>query len=313
MQKLILLYLFVFSTHIVPAQTMATKLAAAVQQLEADPQFRYGTVGLCVVDALTGKVVYAHNAQTGLAAASTQKIFTSVAAFELLGPVYRYRTRIGYDGAVENGVLKGNLHIVGYGDPTLGSWRWNETKEEVILAKIAGALKQNHITKITGQVFINDAAFSGQPIPGGWIWDDMGNYYGAGCWAVNWHENQYELHLQPGTEEGDTTRIVKTVPDLQGAVLVNQITTGKKGSGDNGYIYLPPYSLLGFTQGTVPPGAAPFVIAGAFPDGPLQFAHALEKCFDQQHIVVEGAFGLRAGGVRLRRGAERCLPVGALR
>ena len=77
-----------------------------------------------VVDVKTGKPVYDHNAQIGLAAASTQKLFTSVASFELLGKQYRYKTVLGYDGKIENGILNGNLHINGYGDPTMGSWRY---------------------------------------------------------------------------------------------------------------------------------------------------------------------------------------------
>jgi len=197
---------------------------------------------------------------------------------------------VGYDGRIENGVLNGNLHINGYGDPTLGSWRWNDTKEEAVFRKIISALQQHKITTITGNVLLNDSAFSMQPIPGGWIWDDMGNYYGAGCWAINWHENQYDLQLEPGKKEGDSTHIVKTIPELQAWVLINQITTGKKGSGDNGYIYMPPYSVSGFTEGTIPPGNEPFVISGAIPDGPAQFSHELEVLLSKQNIKVGGGF-----------------------
>jgi D-alanyl-D-alanine carboxypeptidase/D-alanyl-D-alanine-endopeptidase (penicillin-binding protein 4) len=77
---------------------------------------------------------------------------------------------------------------------------------------------------------------------------------------------------------------------LQAATLNNHITTGKKGSGDNGYIYLPPYSVHGFTQGTVPVGNEPFVISGAFPNGPLQFSHGLEQLFAKQNISVAGTY-----------------------
>jgi D-alanyl-D-alanine carboxypeptidase/D-alanyl-D-alanine-endopeptidase (penicillin-binding protein 4) len=288
--KKILLLLFITQVQTGIAQTITSKLSNAVKQFEADAQLQHGIISLYVTDAQTGKPLYEHNAQIGLAAASTQKLFTSVAAFDLLGSTYRYRTVLGYDGRIENGVLNGNLHINGYGDPTLGSWRWNHTKEEVVLGKIMETLRKNTITKITGNVLLNDSAFSIQPLPGGWIWDDIGNYYGAGCWAFNWHENQYDLYLQPGQQEGDTTRIVKITPQLKEALLYNTITTGKKGSGDNGYIYLAPHSLLGFTQGTIPLGNEPFVISGAFADGPGQFADALEQLLSKQKIRVDGAF-----------------------
>ncbi|HEY8897239.1 MAG TPA: D-alanyl-D-alanine carboxypeptidase/D-alanyl-D-alanine-endopeptidase [Niastella sp.] len=289
MKKLVLL-LLIAQAHTTMGQTIEVKLANAIKQFEADAQVQHGIISLYVADAQTGKTVYEHNAQIGLAAASTQKLFTSAASFELLGSDYRYKTIVGYDGSIENGVLNGNLHIKGSGDPTLGSWRWSDTKEEAVFKKIITALQQNNITKITGNVFLNDSAFSIQPLPGGWIWDDIGNYYGAGSWAINWHENQYDLHLQPGKKEGDTTQIVNMRPQLSEAHLYNTITTGKKGSGDNAYIYLPPHSLIGFTQGTIPLQNEPFVISGAFTDAPGQFAGALKELFEKQKIQLGGTF-----------------------
>jgi len=238
--KKLLLFLLVIQVQVGHSQSVAIKLADAIKKFEADTQVQYGLISLYVTDALTGNVVYEHNARVGLAAASTQKLFTSVAAFELLGHNYRYKTVVGYDGRIEDGILKGNLHINGYGDPTLGSWRWNDTKEEAVLKKIISALQKKNIKDITSVIFVNDSAFSMQPIPGGWIWDDIGNYYGAGSWAINWHENQYDLHLQPGQKEGDPATVLKTIPQIKPLDLINQITTGKKGSGDNAYIYAAP-------------------------------------------------------------------------
>jgi serine-type D-Ala-D-Ala carboxypeptidase/endopeptidase (penicillin-binding protein 4) len=288
--KKLLLFLLTIHVQTGIAQTITTKLANAIKKFEADPQMRHAIISLYVIDAKTGKPVYDHHAQIGLAAASTQKLFTSVASFELLGRQYRFKTVLGYDGKIENGILNGNLHINGYGDPTLGSWRWNDTKEEAVFKKLISALQKNNITKVTGNVLLSDSAFSIQPLPGGWIWDDIGNYYGAACWAINWHENQYDVHIEPGKKEGDTTRIVKTVPQLRSTALINQITTGSRGSGDNGYIYLPPYSQIGFTQGTIPLGNQPFVISGAFPNGPLQFGYELEQLLKKQNISVTGSF-----------------------
>ncbi len=294
MNRLVLLITLLWSIISVKAQPVATQLGKAVNLFEADAQMRHAILGFSVLDARTGKPVYEHNAQTGLAAASTQKLFTSVAVLELLGKEYRFKTIIGYDGVIDSSVLKGNLHIAGFGDPTLGSWRWTETKEEVVLRKIAGILRDNGIRRIDGNVYINDCAFSVQPIPGGWIWDDIGNYYGAGIWGINWRENQYDLRIRTGKKEGDSTVLVGTAPVLQIPALLNQVTTGKNGSGDNAYIYLPPYGLQGFTQGTVPVSAndSPFVIAGAMPNAPQQFAYALEQQLKQDGITVSGSFTL---------------------
>ena len=55
-------------------------------------QLKHAISSLYVIDANTGQVVFDKNSQIGLAPASTQKIITSVTAFELLGKDYRYKT-----------------------------------------------------------------------------------------------------------------------------------------------------------------------------------------------------------------------------
>jgi len=109
-----------------------------------------------------------------------------------------------------------------------------------------------------------------QTIPGGWIWDDMGNYYGAGISALNWHENQYNLVLRSGSNEGDKVSIMETNPKLYKVNLESRVLSGRKGSGDNAYIYLSPFASNGFVTGTIPKDEKAFVISGSFPDPALQ-------------------------------------------
>lgn len=287
MKSIFFLFACLFCSFMVVAQPLPQKLATAVQQFEADAQMKYSIFSLYVADAKTGKPVYEHNSRVGLAPASTQKLFTSAAAFELLGQGFRYKTGIGYSGKIEKGVLTGDLHINGSGDPTLGSWRWNDTRPDAVLTKIAAILKAKKISSIDGGILLNDSVFSIQPIPGGWIWDDIGNYYGAGCWGINWRENQYDLLLKPGKAEGALTSIAGTSPDFQAEDFLNLITTGKKGSGDNGYIYTSPYATFGFAQGTIPLGDT-FKISGAITNPPLQFSNELQMALHEQNIKQDG-------------------------
>src|SRR6186713_1510787 len=71
-------------------QTVQEKLRVAVKKFEADPQMRHAILSFEVANERTGAVVFERNSQTGLAPASCQKLFTSAAAFELLGPDYRF-------------------------------------------------------------------------------------------------------------------------------------------------------------------------------------------------------------------------------
>ncbi len=270
------------------AQTTAMRIDKAIQQLLKDAQMKHATMSLYVVETKTSKVVYHLNEQTGMAAASTQKLFTSVAAFDLLGKDYRFKTEFGYDGMIENGTLKGNLYVAGSGDPTLGSWRYSQTKRDSVLKKIFSIVYSAGIKKIEGDIVMDGSKFSYQPLPGGWIWDDIGNYYGAGTWAINWNENQYELRLKTGNKEGDRVEITGTEPALENYTVTNFLKTGKPGSGDNGYIYMPPFAASGFVEGTVPAGEKSFTLSGSLPNPPLQFGKEIRTYLAANNIAISG-------------------------
>jgi serine-type D-Ala-D-Ala carboxypeptidase/endopeptidase (penicillin-binding protein 4) len=288
MKKILIFIVCVFPRECLFAQTISAKLKTAFQQFENDSQLTHAISSLYVIDAKNGEVIFDKNSQVGLAPASTQKVITSVTAFELLGNNYRYKTELGYDGNIEKGVLNGNLFITASGDPTFGSWRWGSTKPDSVLGEFILVLKKKKISKINGNIFINAPKFSFQPTPDGWIWQDIGNYYGAGSWGINWRENQYDLVLKAGNKVGEETEIVETIPELKGAILLNQVKTAEKGTGDNAYIYMAPYSISGFTDGTIPLGEKRFIISGAAPNPPEQFASELKRIFNKNNIAIGG-------------------------
>ena len=271
----IMFFLFSIASH---SQNISQKLDAAVTKLVADSQFKHGIISLFVVESRKGKIIFDKNSQIGVAPASCQKVITSATAFELLGKDYSYKTKLGYDGKIDSEVLKGNIYIIGSGDPTLGSWRYSSTKENIILTEFEKVIKQNKIQQINGIVLGDDRLWGTQRIPDGWIWQDIGNYYGAGASALNWRENQYDLILRSGKKIGEPVKIIATRPKfLPGIHLINELTSAEKGSGDNTYIYLAPDAETGFIRGTIPINEDSFVVAGSMPDGGKLLAATIYK------------------------------------
>lgn len=268
-------------------QSTPADLAKGIGKLQADAQMTYAITGLYVADVATGKQVFEHNANVGLAPASTQKVVTSVTAFQLLGPGYRYSTKVGYNGAINGTTLNGNLFLVGSGDPSLGSWRWKQTEEAAIKKQFLDAISRAGIKGIKGDLIIDASAWESQATPDGWIWQDIGNYYGAGVWGINWHENQYDLNLAPGKQAGDSVKIVSTEPELQ-ASLVNELKTGKAGSGDNSIIYLAENGNQGVVRGTVPANEKSFTVKGSLPDAPFHVANKLGQWLEESNINISG-------------------------
>jgi serine-type D-Ala-D-Ala carboxypeptidase/endopeptidase (penicillin-binding protein 4) len=283
--KTINLFLLLVLSVAVQAQT-ASRLASAFSQFEQDPQMTSAIASLYVVDAKSGKVVFEKNAGVGLAPASTQKVITSVTAYELLGKDFRFRTEFGYSGSITNGELNGSLLIVPSGDPTLGSWRWEATKEAVVMNRIASALQKNGIRKYQ-QIAVDSKAWNNEAIPDGWIWQDIGNYYGAGAEALNWRENQYDVILQSGNGIGSKVTIVSTRPRLYRYTLRSELTAAAKGTGDNAYIYFTTNGSNGVIRGTIPVEEKSFVIFGAMPAPGKQFAATLEEELKSRNITTQ--------------------------
>jgi D-alanyl-D-alanine carboxypeptidase/D-alanyl-D-alanine-endopeptidase (penicillin-binding protein 4) len=240
------------------AQTTNQKLQQAFQQFEADSQLKHAISSLYVINAKTGKVVFDKNSQIGLAPASTQKIITAVTAFELLGKVYRYKTEFGYTGKIDGDTLKGDIFLKGSCDPTLGSCRYENTKDSFILNKWINTLQNLRVKAIKGNIIYNYKDFPAQSIPEGWIWQDIGNYYGAPADVLNWKENQYDITLRSGNEIGSKVDILPPYSDY-----VNELKSAARGTGDNAYVYLSPAGNMPLISGTIPKNEPAFKISAS--------------------------------------------------
>jgi serine-type D-Ala-D-Ala carboxypeptidase/endopeptidase (penicillin-binding protein 4) len=283
MKTINLLILLVCSFSVL-AQTVPARLANAFDAFEKDAQMLNGIASLYVVEAKSGKVVFEKNAKVGLAPASTQKVITSVTAYELLGRDFRYKTEFGYAGSLDQGELKGSLVVKPSGDPTLGSWRWETTKEGFVIQQVAAAIRKSGIRNYK-QITVDKGGWDSEAIPDGWIWQDIGNYYGAGAAGLNWRENQYDVVLQSGSSIGSKVEIKATKPQLYHYTLTSALSAGPKGSGDNAYIYFSPQGYGGIVRGTIPVGETNFGISGAMPSPELQLVATLADTLQRLNIV----------------------------
>ncbi len=263
--KLILVSLLINSFSF--AQNVADQLGTAIRKLETDAQFKHAILSMYVVDTKTGKTVFDKNGQIGLAPASCQKVVTSASAFEILGKDFKYKTELKYFGRITGSAIIGNFEISGYGDPSLGSWRFKQTEPKEIINRWINVLKKKKI-KSLGNIITGGAFFSEQNIPGGWVWEDIGNYYGAGAASLNWRENQFDLFLKAGSEIGKFTNVVAISPPTYAKPFINEITTAAKGTGDNAYIFFPldEFDKMWLLKGTIPLGENNFKISGAIKD-----------------------------------------------
>lgn len=266
-----------FSTQILFAQNISQKLDDATKNLMNSSTAISSNLSFYVADE-SGNLVYDYQGNKGLSTASTQKIFTAAAALETLGKNYTYKTTSAYSGTISNGNLNGNLFIISNGDPTLGSWRYESYKPENFKQKLLEAIKKSGITKISGDLIIDDSYFDHQTIPGGWPYDDFGNYYGAGVWGVNWRENQFDININ-GTDFKSFSY------PLAGIKWLNDLKAA--GSSDQSLIFTSPYSDVALINGSLPAGKMT-TVSGSVPNPPLQLGVEVEKWIKDSGIEFSG-------------------------
>jgi D-alanyl-D-alanine carboxypeptidase/D-alanyl-D-alanine-endopeptidase (penicillin-binding protein 4) len=110
----------------------------------------------CLDLAVDGEPVAAKNENVPLSPASNLKILTAAVALDVLGPGFTYTTKVV--GTVDaNGVVGGDLYLVGGGDPVLASAWWNGLSKyppfnETSFESLADAIQQHGVTKVVGKL-----------------------------------------------------------------------------------------------------------------------------------------------------------------
>lgn len=279
-------YAFTAVTSSLFAQNIRTGIQEAFNQFQNQESLKNAISSLTVFDGKTGQPIFAANENIGLATASTMKVITAATALDFLGKSYQFKTTLYYTGSIdENGVLNGNIIVSGTGDPTLGSDRYPETNAAIVLNKWITAIQNAGIRSINGAVIADDRLYNGNQIPGGWIWTDMGNYYGAGISSLNWRENAFGINFSPSNKVGAKAEIIQDTTRAPYLNIINETTTGKAGTGDNVYAYAAPYSTKIFVRGSYGQDLKK-TIELASPDPAYDLAFQLNEGLNKQGIVA---------------------------
>jgi D-alanyl-D-alanine carboxypeptidase/D-alanyl-D-alanine-endopeptidase (penicillin-binding protein 4) len=173
-----------------------------------------GDWGVLVLDADTSRTLYALSADRYFTPASNTKLFTTALAMATLGPDYRFRTTLETLGRVDaNGRLRGELVLVGRGDPNLSNRKFpygekpgTEGPPEKVLAELADAVVAQGIRRIEGDIVADDTYFVSDRYPRGWTIDDMTYGYAAPVSAICVNDNTLAVEVRPGEREGHLAR-----------------------------------------------------------------------------------------------------------
>src|ERR1019366_4485694 len=270
----LILFLFLLQNFFSYSQT-TFKLNTEIEKLKTDNALKHATWSICVMSLKNDNIISEYNSNVSLVPASTLKIVTTGTALSMLGSNFKFETKLQYDGVLDSitGTLKGNLYIIGGGDPTLDSEYFKDPKDSLTTTdKWAALIKSKGIKKINGAVIGDASVFEDNIIPSQWIWSDIGNYFGAGACGLTYHDNKYSLYLKSG-EAGSKTIITKIKPVIEDLQIINSVTAN--GKTDSAFIYGAPYSFYRTVEGTIPANKNNYEVEGSIPDPALFCAQSL--------------------------------------
>ena len=231
------------------AGVRAQTLQHIADLITSDPVLSHACTGVSIM-AGNGERLAGVSNEKMLVPASNMKLISTGAALYSLGPDYRYRTDLCHDGKIEDGVLHGNIYIVGNGDPTIGSKDSIATDVKVTFSQWEKLLKNAGIKRIEGHIIGDGRWLDGMIEEPTWLWNDIGTYYGAGVTGLMFYENMQSFSVAPGPKEGTPPDIEPYYPECPWMTFRYDCTTGTKGTGDRLYMYTSELAPIAEIRGT---------------------------------------------------------------
>lgn len=213
------------------------RLASRIDAILSRPSYRNALWGLDIFCLDERRVVYTLNSDKHFSPASNVKVFTTAAALDRLGPDFRFRTRVAYEGMLSlDGLLAGDLVLFGEGDPLLAAHPFEEDDPYFNLDLLARKVYEAGIREVAGDVVGDDSYFEYAPHGEGWTSSDLVRFYGAPVSALSFNDNLIAVSARPGPAGGRPGRVFAR-PVSSAFTVSNRSTTAARGAKSTAQIH----------------------------------------------------------------------------
>ncbi len=236
------------------------------------------THSIKVIEAKTGKVLFARNSSSNLLPASTIKAITAIAAYKVLGKEFSYVTSLLSNRPLA-AKYSGDLALSFSGDPSL-------TRED--LNGLLQHLVKKGVKEIKGNIWLDGTAYDGYSRSGGASWDDHNFCFAAPVGAMILNGNCFYGWLKPASKEGELAVMSYDQPQWPLSVE-NRITTRRP----------LPHELSGCVQEVWPSSDHEYRLEGCIEPGanPLRMAFSVQN--PQRAVVRHVEAFLNANNILL--------------
>ncbi len=260
----------------------SSRLPAEIDKVLDDTLLLPAFIGIKIVTADNGAIMYQRNSHKLFHPASNMKLLTTATALRKLGPDYVFKTVVTADTPAENGVLRGNLYISGIGDPLMKTSH---------LDSLAAELSASGVSRITGDIIGNASCFDDLFWGSGWMWDDEPSTDAAFITPLTVNSNSVVISVTPGRQPGDTVGF-SVEPPTEVITIVNEGITSTDTALPEMSVDRVKRDNIVHVKGRMSPGSArqEFPISVWRPE--LYFLDLLKHCFSAHNVSIAGSMRL---------------------
>jgi len=261
--------------------------------LDSSPAARAAFWGIQVVNLAAGKTLYRHNADHFFVPASNTKLFTVALALTRLGPDFTFTTRVLAAPPDADGVIPGDLVLVGGGDPNLSAraipYRVGPATGNPLAAieELADQVAAHGVKRIAGAIAGDDTWYVWEPYAAGWGIEDPKSDDGAPVSALTVNDNAIALSVRPAEREGEPAWLALN-PPLEFYRILNRVRTAPAGAARRVSLERLPDSLEAQLWGSVPLHDRGVDLVLGIQDPARYAALALRRALEDRGIVVDG-------------------------
>ncbi len=196
----------------ISAQSSLSTIKGAVNQQVRHARQIAPELGVHIVELDSGDDIYSFNADTRRIIASNTKLMSTATALDRLGPGYFTETPFFIRGAAEGSILKGDVGVVGGGDPNI-SGRHHNGDSFAVFRQWAQRLKALGLTTVSGDLYLATGLFDDQWVHPDWPKDQLDRWYQAPVASLSFNDNCVLVKVEP-IRTGDGHARVGWVPEV---------------------------------------------------------------------------------------------------
>jgi D-alanyl-D-alanine carboxypeptidase len=289
-------------------QVASRSLSARIREVLADSSLDKATVAVHVETLQEGRILFSKNADVPLTPGSNMKLLTTAAALHELGPDYRFRTRFRAEGPLRDGVLDGDLVVVGGGDP-LFSGRLHGGRTTAPFEAIADRLAARGLRRVRGDLVLDPTFFDRELHHSEWPVDQLHKDYCAPISGLALNGNCVDFQVHPGARSGQPGS-VDVNPASRFVRVTSEVRTVRTGS--RARIAIPWGNEPGrfLVRGTIPAGSPPYPTSVPVREPVLYFGALLEEVLENRGIRIEGELRVLEAGEASAAWARGIAPEG---